>query len=242
MLACAGGVVPGRYGVGASGSEAAQGYRPRGRAPRRAPARSMATLVPERDGVAVQWEVEALRRLQVESAKSGRTVELGSVMGPKYGRTVVGLIRHFGCPLCWEQATALRELKNDFEACDTTLVVIGVGSVDKAREFADALPFPIENLFVDPTREVYKLCGLYDDFLRLFSPVGPMAIVKRGPERFLKANENKKSISPVRASDVKQQGGLIILDNDEVIYFHMDEATGDHAPMEEVVERACVCL
>lgn len=245
--ASASAVAHGRTACGASGSGPARvGVARRGYgrgASGRVPVRGMATLVPERDGVeGMTWDVETLRGVSVESAKTGEKVTLGSVMGPKLGRTVVGLIRHFGCPLCWEQATALRELKNDFEACDTTLVVIGVGNVEKAREFAEALPFPLENLFVDPEREVYRLIGLHDDFLRIFSVKGPLAIAKRGPEKFLKANANRKSISPVNPSDVKQQGGLIILDNNEVIYFHVDEATGDHAPMEEVIDRACVCL
>ncbi|XP_023903958.1 thioredoxin-like protein AAED1, chloroplastic isoform X6 [Quercus suber] len=53
------------------------------------------------------------------------------------GIAVVALLRHFGCPCCWELASSLKEAKPKFDAAGVKLVAIGVGTPNKARILAD---------------------------------------------------------------------------------------------------------
>ena len=43
------------------------------------------------------------------------------------------------------------------------LVVVGVGTPESGKTFCESLPFPEENLFVDPARKAYKALELHGD-------------------------------------------------------------------------------
>ncbi|KAG8474868.1 hypothetical protein CXB51_031600 [Gossypium anomalum] len=72
---------------------------------------------------------------------------------PQQGIAVVALLRHFGCPCCWELALELKEAKARFESAGVTLIAIGVGTLNEARFLAERLPFPMDCLYADPNRE-----------------------------------------------------------------------------------------
>jgi peroxiredoxin len=64
---------------------------------------------------------------------------------------------------CWEHAAELAKMKPELDAAGVLLIVVGVGTPDSAKQFAAALPFPEENLFVDPERAAYRALALHGD-------------------------------------------------------------------------------
>ncbi|KAG2535534.1 hypothetical protein PVAP13_9NG121000 [Panicum virgatum] len=81
---------------------------------------------------------------------------------------VVALLRHFGCPCCWELAAVLRDTKERFDSAGVKLIAVGVGTPAKARILAERLPFPLEYLYADPERKAYDILGLYFGIGRTF--------------------------------------------------------------------------
>lgn len=124
-------------------------------------------------------------------------------------------------------------------AAGFTLAIVGVGSPEGARTFAARLtpPLPVEVLFVDPGREVYRALGLYSGLARtFFNPATPKAIQARGLEGVKAAAKNYTMIAPKQSDDALQQGGLLVVDaQGNVAYAWRDEGTGDHAPVAQVL-------
>ncbi|KAJ0041194.1 hypothetical protein Pint_27846 [Pistacia integerrima] len=57
------------------------------------------------------------------------------------GVAVVALLRHFGCPCCWELASALKEAKATFDSAGVKLIAVGVGTPNKAQILAQQVFF-----------------------------------------------------------------------------------------------------
>ncbi|KAM0070759.1 putative peroxiredoxin-like 2A/B/C [Helianthus debilis subsp. tardiflorus] len=55
------------------------------------------------------------------------------------GIAVVALLRHFGCPCCWELASTLKESKARFEAVVVKLIAVGIDEPKKARILAERI-------------------------------------------------------------------------------------------------------
>ena len=64
---------------------------------------------------------------------------------------------------CWEHASELAKLKPQFDEAGVVLAVVAVGTPEGAQKFADALPFPAENLYVDPERNAYRALSFHGD-------------------------------------------------------------------------------
>lgn len=122
--------------------------------------RASATNVPENIG-------EILGDVTIFRA-SGEPVMFKDLWDQSEGMAVVALLRHFGCPCCWELASTLKEYKDKFESAGVKLIAVGVGTPDKARLLAERLPFPMEYLYADPERKAYDVLGLYYGFRRTF--------------------------------------------------------------------------
>ncbi|KAE8704845.1 Thioredoxin superfamily protein isoform 1 [Hibiscus syriacus] len=84
---------------------------------------------------------------------AGQPVLLKDLWDQNQGIAVVALLRHFGCPCCWELASELKEAKARFEAAGVKLNALGVGTPNKARMLAKRLPFPMDCLYADPERK-----------------------------------------------------------------------------------------
>ncbi|XP_020548334.1 thioredoxin-like protein AAED1, chloroplastic isoform X2 [Sesamum indicum] len=68
---------------------------------------------------------------------AGEPVKFKDLWDQKEGMAVVALLRHFGCFFCWEFAEALRESKEKFDLAGVKLIVVGVGTPDKAQILAE---------------------------------------------------------------------------------------------------------
>ncbi|KAL0431465.1 UNVERIFIED_CONTAM: hypothetical protein Sradi_0772500 [Sesamum radiatum] len=136
-----------------------------------------------------------------------------------YWMAVVALLRHFGCFFCWEFAEALRESKEKFDLAGVKLIVVGVGTPDKAQVLAERLPFPLDSLYADPDRKA-----------KVFSRVD--ALKKAMKNYTIKA-------TPDDRSSVLQQGGMFVFKGKQLLYARKDEGSGDHAPLDDIFNICC---
>lgn len=170
---------------------------------------------------------------------SGEPVMFKDLLGQNEGMAVVALMRHFGCPCCWELGTALRESKAKFDSANVKLIAIGVGSPDKARILAERLPFPLDCLYADPERKAYDVLGLYYGFGRTFFNPASAKVLSRF-ESLKKAVKNYTiEATPDDRSGVLQQGGMFVFKGNELLYARKDEGTGDHAPLDDIFDICC---
>uniref|UniRef100_J3LSG7 Alkyl hydroperoxide reductase subunit C/ Thiol specific antioxidant domain-containing protein n=2 Tax=Oryza brachyantha TaxID=4533 RepID=J3LSG7_ORYBR len=126
-----------------------------------------------------------------------------------------------------------------FEEGGAKLIAIGVGTPDKARILADRLPFPIDNLYADPDRKAYDVLGMYHGVGRtLFSPAS--AKIYSRLDYIKKATKNYTlEGTPANLTGVLQQGGMLVFRGKQLLYSWKDEGTGDHAPLDDVLNVCC---
>ncbi|GMN34254.1 hypothetical protein TIFTF001_004593 [Ficus carica] len=150
---------------------------------------------------------------------AGEPVLFKDLWDQNEGIAVVALLRHFGCFCCWELASSIKEAKERFDSAGVKLVAVGVGTPDKARILADRLPFPMDCLYADPDRKG-----------KVFSRF----------EAIQKAMENYTiKATPDDLSSVLQQGGMFVFKGKQLLYARKDEATGDHAPLDDIFNACC---
>ncbi|XP_076950936.1 thioredoxin-like protein AAED1, chloroplastic [Bidens hawaiensis] len=167
---------------------------------------------------------------------SGDSVTFNDLWDQSEGIAVVALLRHFGCPCCWELASTLKEVKAKFESAGVKLIAIGIGEPKKARILAKRLPFPLENLYADPERKAYNLLGLYYGIGRTFFNPASAKVLSRSRFEALKEAVKNYTIeaTPDDRASVLQQGGMFVFKGKELLYAWKDEGTGDHAPLDDI--------
>ncbi|BBH05874.1 Thioredoxin superfamily protein [Prunus dulcis] len=144
---------------------------------------------------------------------AGDSVQFKDLWDLNEGVAVVALLRHFGCPCCWELASALKESKARFDSAGVKIIAVGVGSPDKARILAERLPFPMDSLYADPDRKA-----------KVFSRF----------EALQKAVKNYTiEATPDDRSSVLQQGGMFVFKGKQLLYARKDEGTGKDGIMDE---------
>ncbi|QCD81562.1 thioredoxin-like protein AAED1, chloroplastic [Vigna unguiculata] len=170
---------------------------------------------------------------------SGEPVRFSDLWDQKQGVAVVALLRHFGCPCCWELASALKESKARFDSAGVKLIAVGIGTPDKARMLANRLPFPMDCLYADPDRKAYDVLNLYYGFGRTFFNPASTKVFSRF-DALQKAVKNYTiEATPDDRSGVLQQGGMFVFRGKELLYARKDEGTGDHAPLDDVFNVCC---
>ncbi|KAG6748975.1 hypothetical protein POTOM_046014 [Populus tomentosa] len=181
---------------------------------------------------------------------AGQPVLFKDLWDQNEGIAVVALLRHFGCPCCWELASSLKESKEKFDSSGVKLIAIGVGTPDKARLLAERLinvllmlhyqlPFPMDCLYADPERKAYDVLGLYYGLGRTFFNPASAKVLSRF-DALRKAVKNYTiEATPDDRSGVLQQGGMFVFKGKQLLYARKDEGTGDHAPLDDIFEICC---
>ncbi|XP_024963006.1 prostamide/prostaglandin F synthase [Cynara cardunculus var. scolymus] len=172
---------------------------------------------------------------------SGDSVMFNELWDQSEGIAVVALLRHFGCPCCWELASTLKEYKARFESAGVKLIAIGIGEPKKARILAERLPFPLDILYADPERKAYDVLGLYYGIGRtFFNPASAKVLSRSRFEALQKAVKNYTiEATPDDRGSVLQQGGMFVFKGKELLYAWKDEGTGDHAPLDDIFNICC---
>ncbi|XP_019415340.1 PREDICTED: thioredoxin-like protein AAED1, chloroplastic isoform X2 [Lupinus angustifolius] len=158
---------------------------------------------------------------------SGEAVTFKSLMWDEEvgdGFTVVALLRHFGCPCCWELASTLKESKARFDSAGVKLIAVGVGTPTKARILA---------------QRAYNVLNLYYGFGRTFFNPASTKVFSRF-DALRKAVKNYTiEATPDDTSGVLQQGGMFVFRGKQLLYARKDEGTGDHAPLDDIFDVCC---
>ncbi|MCO5549109.1 hypothetical protein L7F22_002575 [Adiantum nelumboides] len=183
-------------------------------------------------------EAQALSSVTILST-DGSPVQFQQLWDQKNGMAVVAFLRHFGCPMCWEFAASLRDVKPKLDAAGVKLVAIGVGTPDKARILAEKLPFPKENLYADPERKAYDALGLYYGLGRTFFNPASAKVLSRLDTIRKSLKGYTPDATPDDRSSVLQQASLLIFKGTQMLYFRKDEGTGDHASLEDIQNVCC---
>ncbi|KAL6843618.1 hypothetical protein ACP4OV_026680 [Aristida adscensionis] len=182
---------------------------------------------------------DALGGVAIYSAATGEPVLFRNLWDQSEGMAVVALLRHFGCPCCWELASVLKDTKERFDAAGVKLIAVGVGTPSKARILAERLPFPLENLYADPERKVYDLLGLYFGIGRTFFNPASVKVFSRFDSLKEAVKNYTIEATPDDRAGVLQQGGMFVFKGKELLYARKDEGTGDHAPLDDVLNICC---
>ncbi|XP_062214701.1 thioredoxin-like protein AAED1, chloroplastic [Phragmites australis] len=177
--------------------------------------------------------------VEIYSAATGEPVLLRDLWDQNEGMAVVALLRHFGCPCCWELASVLRDTKERFDSAGVKLIAVGVGSPAKARILAERLPFPLEYLYADPERKAYDLLGLYFGIGRTFFNPASVKVFSRFDSLKEAVKNYTIEATPDDRAGVLQQGGMFVFKGKELLYARKDEGTGDHAPLDDVLNICC---
>ncbi|XRB03375.1 hypothetical protein NFJ02_17g27290 [Pycnococcus provasolii] len=125
---------------------------------------------------------------------------------------------------------------------------------DSAREFAERTGFPVEKLYVDESRALYKALELHGDLdgseglffdpkvvegvRRLFFNSVTGERIKGNEDSIKSSIKNYKPLMPKESRDTVQQGGTFVFKGTDVVYARKDEATADHAPIDDVIAAA----
>lgn len=182
---------------------------------------------------------DSLGDVSILKVSTGEPVFFRDLWDQNEGIAVVALLRHFGCICCWELASDLKEVKPSFDAAGVKLVAVGVGTPDKGRMLAERLPFPLDCLYADPEHKAYDLLGLYYGFGRTFFNPASVKVFSRF-DSLKKAGENYTiTATPDDKGSVLQQGGMLVFKGKQLLYARKDEGTGDHAPLNEILDICC---
>ncbi|KAK9135332.1 hypothetical protein Syun_014662 [Stephania yunnanensis] len=208
--------------------------------------------------------VESLADVGIFTA-TGEFVLFKDMWDQNEGVAVVALLRHFGCICCWELASALKEVKPKLDASGVKLIAVGVGPPEKARMLSERWSFHLSaygffpllifllELAKPPERKLAfaDSCLCQELMLHLDAVLPfPMDCLYADPDRktnvFSRFSSLKKvwknytiTATPDDRSSVLQLGGMFVFKGNKLLYSRKDEGTGDHAPLDEVINICC---
>ena len=138
--------------------------------------------------------------------------------------------------MCYHQAAALRDAREDIERAGFRVVLVGIGVPEGAAVFSEAVPFPAELLLLDPERSMHDALSLQKGLRATFlNKATPEAIQRYTFKSFADAAKGYKFVKPPSNEAALQQGGTFVFDGADVLFSHVDQGTADHADMAEVI-------
>lgn len=154
-------------------------------------------------------------------------------------KVVVAFARHFGCVLCRKRADYLASKKEQMDAAGVTLVLIGPGTVEQAKAFAEQTKFQGE-VYADSDHSSYDALGFVSGITTTFTPKAGLKIIQSYMEGYrqdwgLSMQENTVSRGGW------QQGGIIVAGpgKTNISYIHKDKEAGDDPPIEDTLKACC---
>ncbi|CAI9098098.1 OLC1v1034681C1 [Oldenlandia corymbosa var. corymbosa] len=154
-------------------------------------------------------------------------------------KAVVAFARHFGCVLCRKRADYLAAHKDKMDKAGVALVLIGPGSVDQAKTFAEQTKFKGE-IYADPDHSSYSALEFVSGVTTTFTPGAGLKIIQaymEGYRQDWKLSFEKET----RTRGGWQQGGIIVAGPGKynISYIHKDKEAGDDPDVEEILKACC---
>lgn len=179
----------------------------------------------------------------VKVAKSLETVEVLDLEGKsipvadlwKDRRVVVGFTRHFGCVLCMKRADLLASRKDEIDAINVSLIIIGPGKVEQAKDFVKSTNFPGE-VYADPefaTHEAFEFVSGIGSTVSLTTGLRVVSAYLEGYRQDWKLSSDKDTVS----KGGWQQGGVLVAGpgKENIVYLFKDVQAGDEPNMDDIV-------
>ncbi|KAK7245192.1 hypothetical protein RIF29_40027 [Crotalaria pallida] len=154
-------------------------------------------------------------------------------------KAVVAFARHFGCVFCRKRADYLASKKDIMDASGVALVLIGPGSIDQARAFAERTKFEGE-IYADPSHASYEALKFVSGVLTTFTPNAGLKIIQLYMEGYRQDWELSFEKDTVERGGWKQ-GGIIVAGpgKSNILYIHKDKEAGDDPDIEEILKACC---
>lgn len=210
---------------------------------------------------------DRLQSVEVTSVSTGEPTTLTSQwnndeeLAPiQNQKCVVEFLRHFGSVFCWERAIQLkRDVLPALKEKNIPLLVVGIGSLESGRTFAEQIDFPVSNLFVDASEEtdVYRSIAtrnsqrdpqtgkqVFEGIGSMWSDQTTIALKDRGLEDLNYVTGNifqpgpYKPLMPRNIESTLVQGASFVFDGRRNMLRHYDWSSGGHVPIEELLESA----
>ncbi|KAJ1443864.1 Thioredoxin-like superfamily [Sesbania bispinosa] len=154
-------------------------------------------------------------------------------------KAVVAFARHFGCVLCRKRADYLASKKDVMDASGVALVLIGPGSVDQAKTFAEQTKFEGE-IYADPTHSSYEALNFASGVLTTFTPKAGLKIIQlymEGYRQDWKLSFEKDTVT----KGGWKQGGIMVAGpgKNNISYIFKDKEAGDDPEIEDILKACC---
>ncbi|MCO5564159.1 hypothetical protein L7F22_017815 [Adiantum nelumboides] len=179
---------------------------------------------------------ESLKSVEVLDME-GRSIPVTDIW--KDRRVVVGFTRHFGCVLCMKRADLLASRKDEFDAANVSLVIIGPGKVEQAKEFAAKKKFPGE-IYADPNAATHKAFEFVSSIGSTFSLSSGLKVISAYLEGY-RQDWGLSFDKDTRSKGGWQQGGVLVAGpgRENIVYLFKDAEAGDEPNMDELLKAAC---
>jgi len=133
-------------------------------------------------------------------------------------QTLLVLLRHFGCLFCREMVADLREISSK-QAPHGSILFIYQGTVAEGREFF-AEHWPSAHAIADGPLRFYQAFGIPKISLgQLLTP----AVWRKGMKTLSKGH-----LPGIPRGHVRQMPGLLLIENEHLVWRHDFEHAGDH--------------
>lgn len=126
------------------------------------------------------------------------------------------------------------------DAAGVKLVLVSIGTAERAKDFVAETGFPAENLYADPTNACYDALkfrkSVGDTFFNIATPYAILdRVTKDGAADLRDVLPRWKPWLPPKQDQGLNQGGLFVFEGSEVLLEHYDEATGAHCDPERIL-------
>ncbi len=140
---------------------------------------------------------------------------------------VVVWLRHFGCVFCREHVLEVRSSRADIEALDAGIVFVGNGT-PRAAGWFQAKFAADSTVLTDPDLDTYRAIGARSGVL---TTLGPQVWASG-----LRAFRSGARQTSTKGHGMQQGGVLVIAPGTRILYKHISNVAGDHAPMAKVLQ------
>ncbi|XP_054788558.1 thioredoxin-like protein AAED1, chloroplastic isoform X1 [Prosopis cineraria] len=155
-------------------------------------------------------------------------------------KAVVAFARHFGCVFCRKRADYLASKKDIMDASGVALVLIGPGSIDQAKAFAEQTKFQGE-IYADPAHASYEALEFVSGALTTFTPTSGLKLIQLYMEGYRQDWKLSFEKDTVTRGGWKQ-GGIIVAGpgKSNISYIHKDKEAGDDPDIEDILKACCL--
>ncbi|XWS59733.1 hypothetical protein CRYUN_Cryun08bG0147300 [Craigia yunnanensis] len=154
-------------------------------------------------------------------------------------KAVVAFARHFGCVLCRKRADYLLSKKDVMDKSGVALLLIGPGSIDQAKTFAEQTKFKGE-VYADPSHSSYEALRFVSGVTTTFTPKAGLKIIQLYMEGYRQDWKLSFDEDTVKKGGW-QQGGILVAGPGKrnISYIHKDKEAGDDPEIEDILKACC---